>query len=158
MADLTLNVDALPAPPEPPAYDFRDDHNLVPRARMIADGLLAGRHILHGDEHTLARAVIVLLEEREKKANSPCTLIVVEGVVERDRLQKLLDPTTKAFHVITPMQRGDATRGRRYAAIFVRYPSAAWFDAKNVETHQFQAWEREHLFPRLLKGGHFQHI
>ncbi|AFU86546.1 hypothetical protein D869_gp064 [Caulobacter phage CcrRogue] len=148
----------LPAPPEPPAYDFRKDVLLVDRARMIANGLLSGQRILHGDEHTLARALIVLLEDREARANPPCTLLVVEGVVERDRLQWMLDPTARAVHVITPMQRGHATVGRRYAAIFVRYPTAAWFEAKKVETHEFQQWEREHLYPRLTKGGHFQHI
>uniref|UniRef100_A0AB74UL54 Uncharacterized protein n=1 Tax=Caulobacter phage BL57 TaxID=3348355 RepID=A0AB74UL54_9VIRU len=154
-------TDLLAAPPEPPPYDFRTDPTLLARASTIAAGLLAGHRIMHGDEHTLARALIVH-EEREtaraeEKRAEPCVLIVVEGAVERRALQGLLDPSTRRIHVVAAMDH-TAVIGRRYAAIFVRYPTSAWFDVRGVETHEFQAWERQHLFPRLTKGGHYQHI
>ncbi|AXQ68263.1 hypothetical protein HOT99_gp059 [Caulobacter phage CcrBL10] len=151
----------LPAPPEPPAYDFRTDPTLLARGRTIAASLLAGQRIMHGDEHTLARALIVLDEKEDLRAKetlaAPCHLLVVEGAVERRLLQEMLDPTTRRIHVTTAMEH-HAVIGRRYAAIFLRYPSIAWFEAKKVETHEFQAWERQHLYPRLIRGGLYQHI
>lgn len=172
MADAILDLDKLPqvaAQPQTPPYDFRTDETLLPRSEYTALGLLAGRRMTNGDEIMLARAVIRLTEEahalttaaQERAAALAAegtTLLVVEGVSERDTLQKLLDPTTQRVLVIAAMQRGSWHIGRRFKAIIIRYPSTAWFRAKKVETHEFQEWEREVLYPRLTKGGHFQHI
>lgn len=160
MAEITLDLSLLsPTVTQTPPYDFRTDETLLARAEYTAMNLLAGRRMTHGDEIMLSRAVIRLTDEgRAKERVDKGVLLVVEGIVERDALQRLLDPTTRDVHVITAMQQGHAVRGRRYNAIFIRYPSFAWFEAKGVETHEFQEWEREVLYPRLIKGGFFQHI
>lgn len=141
-----------------PPYDFRRDPTLIARAEHIALGLIAGRRLSNGDESILAHAVVRQVEEQRAEPNADATLFVVEGVVERDALQRQLDPTRRRFLVVTAMGGDSSLIGRRFKAIFVRYPSIAWFDAKKVETHQFQEWERQYVMPRLASGGHFTHI
>lgn len=161
MADaLELKIDLAAPLRTQPVYDFRTDPGLIPRAKMIAGSLMAGRNLTHGDEHTLARAVIRLDEEAARAAEMlECShiLLVVEGRVERDMLQLAIDPKRRKVQVIVPFDNTHL-HGRRFGTIAIRYPTAEWFRATKTETHVFQEWEREHLYPRLIKGGNFQHI
>lgn len=79
--------------------------------------------------------------------------IVVEDQPTADAMQKFVDPEHVRF--IIPFQ---ALGAPRFTAIFVRWPSPAWFERRCPDQQRFQDWVRDTLMHRKLPGADFQYI
>lgn len=82
-------------------------------------------------------------------------IICVEGVIERDAMQKQVDPTKERVLFIVPFQ---AVLAYQTEAIYCRYPNPFWYERTGRSEQEFQDWVRMVLSLRLLRGGDFQYI